>query len=119
MNYGIKQTVDIDDMIDKISMHQGERIDWVNKAKHSLFDALGNELYNNFRKDVQEKYDEMKNEKTVELELVIFGKEEYRHRIQELTNIIAHLDYKTQKDILRVMDSDTEPKSKEIKKKYI
>jgi hypothetical protein len=116
MNYGIKQVVNVDEMIEEISKHRGERIDWVNKAKHSLFSSLGEILYNNYNKDVIAKYDETKNEKTIELELVVFGKKEYEYKIQQLKNIISNLDYETQKDILKSMDSDIEIKPK---RKYI
>jgi hypothetical protein len=130
MNYTLRQVVKVDSLIDNIETARGNKIDWITRAKPSMFDALSKEMQktmtgaiipHKIRND-NDYFNVIGTE--LELNVVAFTRAEYDMKINELQHCIQHLDYSTQSRILKIMDKNYEPKpitEEDIrpKKKYI
>jgi len=88
MIYGVRQMIQIDEMLDKISSIQGYNIDWEKRTSTELFKAISEEMQKNLIQEVKLHEDSMTRTREMELRLVVHSHSEYNNKIRQMKKIL-------------------------------
>ena len=121
MIYRVKQITTIDTMIDRISMIQGNPIDWEERTRAELSDKMSKELVETLSNNVVFKKDTDRGTVEATIKLVVYGDNEFKNKINRLKKTMQHnlLPHSAQMEILKIFKEDCKTEHKNNGKVYI